>query len=93
MAKQGQTRRGAEQSARDWRGHNMTAATAQLSLLLLLAQSCFSLLGQQPLSAGDVSLIRGSDQSKLLHAANDGSICVLLKRSQHGDGNSSYKIY
>ena len=68
----------------------MTAATAQLSLLLLLAQSCASRLGQQPLSAGDVSLIRGSDQSKLLNAADDGSICVLLKRPGDGDGNTEY---
>ena len=85
----GQTRFGPEQSEGDWRGHNMISATAQLSLLLL-AQSSFSRLGQQPLSAEDVSLIRGSDQSKLLHAVNDGSICVLLKRPGDGDGNTEY---
>ena len=83
----GQTRFGPEQSARDWRGNNMIAATAQLclSLSLLLAHSCLARVSQEPLSAGDLNIIVGSDQRKIINV-NDGSICVLLKRSQDLDG-------
>ena len=82
------TRRGPEQLVRDWRCYNMITATAHLLLiLLLLAATALSRLSQEPLSSRDLSIIRGSDQRKILNV-QDGRICVLLQRSEDGDGGN-----
>ena len=81
--------RGGEQLVRDWRCYNMITATAHLLLSLLLAAPSLARVSQEPLSSRDLSIIRGSDQRKILNV-EDGSICVLLKRSEDGAGNIKY---
>ena len=67
----------------------MITATARLSLILLLAATSLARLSQEPLSSQDFSIIRGSDERKILNV-NDGSICVLLNQAEDGNGNENY---
>ena len=67
----------------------MITATARLSLFIILAHTSRARLSQEPLTSQDLSIIRGSEERKILNV-NDGSICVLLKQTEDGNGKDNY---